>query len=288
MTARTARQGSKHRVEFLQVVNGRWCSHFSVFSGSCNYLEKVLNNVKCNIAFDRSAICDYLVTSMERAATDLIFKALADPTRRDLLGLLRDGPRTTGALSAEFDQTRKDLLVKAHDDANAQHQKLLEQARAEFETLREQQKDTLDRERLDISREIVKLTCKEVFTVARKTLTDLSSTSLEASMADVLITKIREMNSDDKIHLTDSLKQNSESVVVNSTFELPPAQRGAIKAAVKDAFAFDKEIEFETNPDLVCGIELSTQGYKVSWSISDYLKSLEQSVDAPPEAQNAA
>jgi F-type H+-transporting ATPase subunit b len=190
--------------------------------------------------------------------------------------------------SAEFDQTRKDLLVKAHDDANAQHQKLLEQARAEFETLREQQKDTLDRERLDISREIVKLTCKEVFTVARKTLTDLSSTSLEASMADVLITKIREMNSDDKIHLTDSLKQNSESVVVNSTFELPPAQRGAIKAAVKDAFAFDKEIEFETNPDLVCGIELSTQGYKVSWSISDYLKSLEQSVDAPPEAQNAA
>lgn len=30
------------------------------------------------------------------------FKALADPTRRDILRLLRDGPRTSGEIAAHF------------------------------------------------------------------------------------------------------------------------------------------------------------------------------------------
>lgn len=35
-----------------------------------------------------------------------VWRALADPTRRELLDLLRDGPRTTGDLCARFDLTR--------------------------------------------------------------------------------------------------------------------------------------------------------------------------------------
>ena len=35
---------------------------------------------------------------------------------------------------------------------------------------------------------------------------------------------------------------------------------------------------FETAPDLISGIELSTNGQKVAWSIADYLASLEKGV----------
>ena len=38
-------------------------------------------------------------------------------------------------------------------------------------------------------------------------------------------------------------------------------------------------IRFETAPDLVSGIELTTNGQKVAWSIADYLASLEKGVD---------
>ena len=31
-----------------------------------------------------------------------VFRALSDPTRRDILRLLRDGPRTSGELAAHF------------------------------------------------------------------------------------------------------------------------------------------------------------------------------------------
>jgi DNA-binding transcriptional ArsR family regulator len=37
---------------------------------------------------------------------DLIWRALADPTRRRILDLLREGPRTTGEIAEEFEQTR--------------------------------------------------------------------------------------------------------------------------------------------------------------------------------------
>jgi DNA-binding transcriptional ArsR family regulator len=41
-----------------------------------------------------------------------IFKALADPTRRALLELLRPGPRTTGELCAAFPQFTRFAVIK--------------------------------------------------------------------------------------------------------------------------------------------------------------------------------
>lgn len=35
----------------------------------------------------------------DKSATDTVFKALSDPTRRAMLAELRDGPRTVGALA---------------------------------------------------------------------------------------------------------------------------------------------------------------------------------------------
>lgn len=43
---------------------------------------------------------------MRRANIDRVWKALADPTRREILDRLRDAPRTTGSLCDEFDLTR--------------------------------------------------------------------------------------------------------------------------------------------------------------------------------------
>lgn len=48
----------------------------------------------------------------ENARAPLVWRALADPTRRAILDLLRTSPRTTGAIAAEFDVSR--IAVMRH------------------------------------------------------------------------------------------------------------------------------------------------------------------------------
>jgi F-type H+-transporting ATPase subunit b len=64
---------------------------------------------------------------------------------------------------------------------------------------------------------------------------------------------------------------------VRSAFDLPPEQHAAIQKALNETFSADIHIQFETVPELVSGIELSTNGQKVAWSIAEYLATLEKS-----------
>ena len=66
---------------------------------------------------------------------------------------------------------------------------------------------------------------------------------------------------------------------MRSAFDLPAEQRAAIQNALNETFSADIHLRFETAPDLVSGIELTTNGQKVAWSIADYLASLEKGVD---------
>jgi len=67
--------------------------------------------------------------------------------------------------------------------------------------------------------------------------------------------------------------------------ELTPEQQTVLEQAVREVFAIDAAIKFQTNADQISGIELSTNGHKLSWHIADYLASLEHSVDRVLEAK---
>ena len=76
-----------------------------------------------------------------------------------------------------------------------------------------------------------------------------------------------------------ALKAASDPAVVRSTFDLPAEQRAAIQNALNETFSAEIRVRFETAPDLISGIELTTNGQKVAWSIADYLASMEKGVD---------
>ena len=113
-------------------------------------------------------------------------------------------------------------------------------------------------------------------------------------MGDVLVGRVRALTGAAKEQLATAFKTSNHTVSVHSAFDLPPAQRSAIESAVKETFAPDAQVQFETAPELVCGIDLSTNGHKVAWSIADYLATLEKSAgellhkDAKPEPKAEA
>jgi F-type H+-transporting ATPase subunit b len=97
-------------------------------------------------------------------------------------------------------------------------------------------------------------------------------------MGEVFDRRLRELDEKAKSLLGDALRKNSEPALIRSVFDLPAAQRAAIQNAVNETFSAEIHLRFETAPDLVSGIELTTNGQKVGWSIRDYLASLEKGI----------
>ena len=177
-----------------------------------------------------------------------------------------------------FDQDRAALLKNAEDEAKAERQRLLDGARKDADALRAKREDALREEQRNLGQEIARRTQKEVFAVARKTLADLAATSLEERMVDIFVHRLSALTGAAKEELAAALKASTQPARVCSAFDLPPAQRKAIESAVSESFGPEAHVQFETAPELVSGIELSTGGQKVAWSIADYLATLEKSV----------
>jgi F-type H+-transporting ATPase subunit b len=180
--------------------------------------------------------------------------------------------------NSDFDRQHQELLNNVLSEANAESQKLMAQVRNDVETLRLRLRETLRAEQQSLSSDIINRTRTEVFAIARKALTDLASINLEDQMADVFILRIKELKPEEKELFLSALADGLVKVLVRSTFEISLTKQDAIKRAIKSIVDVDADCKFEVAPDLVSGIELIASGYKISWTIGDYLVSLETNI----------
>jgi len=178
----------------------------------------------------------------------------------------------------EFDEHRAALLTKATYEAKAERQRLIEEARKAADTLNAKRQEALRNEAKNLNDSIARRTQEEVFSIARKVLTDLAGTSLEERMVDVFTRRLRKMDGKAKEALGAGLKTAAEPPVLRSAIELPADERAKIQRAINETFSADIHLRFETAPDRIGGLELNTNGQKVGWSIADYLTLLEKGV----------
>lgn len=192
-----------------------------------------------------------------------------------------------------FDRERAALLAKATEVVKIERQRLLDEARRAVDALRDKRQEALRNDVHTFNDTIRRRTQLEVFAIARKTLTELGSTSLEARISEVFIVRLRALDGEAKQRLAKALQTTQSSPQVRSAFDLPSEQQSAIQTAINETFGTTTKIRFETSPALVGGIELTTNGQKIAWSIADFLGSLESSLDSvlkenDKSARNAA
>jgi len=226
-----------------------------------------------------------LVWLMKRFLFKPILRAIDAREKRIALALANAEEKEAEALqekikykhkNEQFDQQRIQLLGKATDEANAERQRLLVEARQASDEFSAKRQEAWRREQQSMTDEIIRRTRDEVFAISRKTLTDLANMSLEERMVDVFRCHLENLSDEAKAGLAKTLQASSTSVLVRSTFPLPPAQQGAIQKTLIETFSAQFNVSFETEPELISGIELSTDGHKFTWSIQKYLSSLEQ------------
>ncbi len=178
----------------------------------------------------------------------------------------------------EFDTQRAALLSKATDEASAERQRLLGEARAAADALSAKRKEAMRSEAQSLAQALSRRTREEVFAIARKALADLAATSLEGRMVEAFTRRLRSMDAQAKADMGEALKALSNPALVRSAFDLPQEQRDAVHQAINETFSADISLRFESAPDLVSGIDLSANGQRVGWDLENYLGSLEKGV----------
>jgi F-type H+-transporting ATPase subunit b len=146
--------------------------------------------------------------------------------------------------------------------------------------MRTRQQTVMQENAIALADQLKRLAAAEVFDIARKVLTDLASADLEERLGGVFARLLRQLNPTLKASLGAVIKAPNAAPIVRSRFGLSTPLQASIRSAFKETFASDVVLSFESAPDSLCGIELTVGGQRLSWDIAQYLKVLEQRVEA--------
>ena len=180
----------------------------------------------------------------------------------------------------EFDQERAKLMAEVRTKAKAEGKRLKDEAKEEADILSTKRKESLKNEIDNLDQAISKRIQKEVLSITKKVLTDLSGISLEERIVTVFIQKLKELSAEAKQDLIKTLKRSATKLIlINTAFDLDADKRSAIGEAVNEVFSSETELQFETKADLISGIELSINGQKIAWSIGEHLSTLQENLN---------
>lgn len=174
-----------------------------------------------------------------------------------------------------FDEERGALLAKAILNAKMEADRLLGNARQAADALTLQRNAALHSETARLSDELSRLAAAESINIARAALKDLAGADLEARICEVFVRRLRGIDSPTKESLGILLASPTGQPVVTSSFEFSSSDEIAIQTALNETYSADIHLRFETSSSTICGIELSAGGERLSWTITDYLKTLQ-------------
>lgn len=178
----------------------------------------------------------------------------------------------------KFEQERSAKIAEAHDQINAEKSRVFTQAREESIALRAKYEAALKQEEQAIMARLKRKVRDEVFAIAGQALTDLANVDLEERLVAVLIHKMQTLDDENNQKLKNALGHKDKAVTIRSVFGLPDTAKLELEKAISAISGLQHEIQYQSAPELVSGIEIDAGNYQLSWNIEAYLESLKAGV----------
>ncbi|CAN1208650.1 hypothetical protein TUMEXPCC7403_00415 [Tumidithrix helvetica PCC 7403] len=236
-----------------------------------------------------------LVFVLQRLLYKPIVKAMErrEQTIRDRLNSAEQKQQEAQQEVAHYQQMQADLaarqaelLTQAQAEVEQTRQRLLQEVRDAAAVERSQWQASLRRQKEAFLQEVRHRTMQQLQATVQLVLKDLAEVTLEAQVAKVFLQRLQNLADRDRIGLVTALtqteQQSSIALTLVSAFELPESIRTAIAQVLQNylnaANLGDLDLDCETQPDLICGIELRGRGYKLTWSIEAYLDAIAENL----------
>jgi F-type H+-transporting ATPase subunit b len=186
------------------------------------------------------------------------------------------------ARQRELEERRDEMLSAARADADRLAKELREQARAEAEEQRRRWHEAVSREADAFLHELRSQVARAGCEVARRAVTELADADLEGRIIEAFLRKLRAAPEGERAKLRSALAERAGGgdglAVVRTAHELSEAQESTIAEALRAELGADLGVAFEPTPELLCGILVEANGYRIGWELGKYLDDVNERV----------
>ena len=174
-------------------------------------------------------------------------------------------------------------MAEAKSDAEEHRKELLSKARREVEAARTNWHKGVSAEKEAFIQAVRREIGKQVYGVSRRALADLADVTLEQQVVQVFGQRIQALDEDARKTLLTELEKAEQPMVVQSAFEIPNDTQKTLARNLQQALGRKIEVTYKVDPDLLWGVELHIQDYKLAWTVGEYIDDLEASLFASLE-----
>jgi F-type H+-transporting ATPase subunit b len=183
---------------------------------------------------------------------------------------------TCEARKHDIEDRADEMLNQAKLAAEKEKVRLMEQMREEVARAQQRWLETLDQEKAAFLDDLRKRAGTYVFETIRQILADLADEELENRIVQSFVRRLSSLEPQEKALLKKVLDMPEPVIRVKSSFELDERLKQPIEEVLQPLLGPGGEIVYELNGHTGAGIELMAHGYKLSWSIDDYLQTLQE------------
>ncbi|MBZ0189202.1 MAG: hypothetical protein K8F91_23360 [Candidatus Obscuribacterales bacterium] len=171
----------------------------------------------------------------------------------------------------EIDETRLSKLETMEEEVADTRKQLISKVKTEVEALERSYRESLELEKARMIGQFKKQMHKEILEITRRIMRDLADRDLESQ----IIRKFLSEASSDDSAATSSARP---SVVVRTSFNMEPRSKEEIRQSLVAMLERPPELVFETSANAIAGIEVIIDGRKASWTVDDYLTTLDRRI----------
>ncbi len=176
----------------------------------------------------------------------------------------------------KMEQEWDDNMAKIKKEVQAKRQDMMKEARQSANQTQEEWKKAMLKQRDAFLQELRYLSCRQVCQVSKKVLADLANERLESHLISSFLERLDSLQKNKEQGFKLSELSGEEKVEIYTAFQLQKKDKEKITEKIKNLTNNQVDIIFKESNDLICGIELRSEGKKIAWSIESYLDVLDR------------
>lgn len=176
---------------------------------------------------------------------------------------------------SEFEKNRDQMLSQAKEQADSERKERTKQARSEVDQLQKKWIERIQQQQDSFLHDLKQRVGKQVVSISRRVLKDLAHADLEPQVVAVFIDRVQKMDKEKQEAIAESLSKDDHKVTVYSRWDMSSHEKQRITKTLRDCITQSLEVDYQTSPEVILGIEVRTPASKIAWNINDYLQSLQ-------------